>query len=57
MYDADDLKKPHGSIWVVRMWCRIRTNPVLRCFVNPEGLNYRDLILGMVHKVVSWLTI
>jgi hypothetical protein len=38
-YDADDLKKPHGSIQVVRMWCGIRTNPVLKCFINLEGLN------------------
>jgi hypothetical protein len=42
--------KPHGSVWIVRMWCNERTNPILRCFINPEGLNCGDLLLGVVHK-------
>jgi hypothetical protein len=39
------------------MWCRICTNPVLRCFVNLEGLNYEDLLVGMVHEFTSWLIV
>jgi hypothetical protein len=45
---ADDLMKPHGSIRVVRLGCDKHTNPILRCFVNSEGLNYRDRLEGMV---------
>jgi hypothetical protein len=40
--------KSHSSVWVVRMWCRIHTDPVLRCFVDLNGLNYVDLLLGVV---------
>jgi hypothetical protein len=39
------------------MWCGIRTDPVLRCFVDSEGLNYRDLLLGVVLELASWLTV
>jgi hypothetical protein len=49
--------KPHSSIWVVRMWCGICTNPILRCFDNPEGLNYKNMLVGMVPKLSSWLTV
>jgi hypothetical protein len=35
------------------MWCRIRTNPVLRSFVDLEGLNFRDLLVGVVPELVS----
>jgi hypothetical protein len=44
--------KPYGSIWVVRMWCDIRTNSMLRCFDNPEGLCYEDLLVGVVPKLL-----
>jgi hypothetical protein len=50
---ADYLMKPHGSIWVVRMLCDKRTNPVQRCFVNLEWLNCGDLVVGMVHEFIS----
>jgi hypothetical protein len=30
------------------LWCKIHTDPVLRCFVNPEGLNCKDWLEGMV---------
>jgi hypothetical protein len=40
---VDNLMKPHSSIWVVRKWCRMRTNPALGYFDNPEGLNNGDL--------------
>jgi hypothetical protein len=30
--------KPDDFVWVVRKWCDKRTNPVIRCFDNPEGL-------------------
>jgi hypothetical protein len=49
--------KPHGSIQVVRMWCRIRTDPVLRCFDNPEGLNYKKLLVDVALELLSWLTV
>jgi hypothetical protein len=49
--------KPHGSIWVVRMWYDMRTDPVLRCFDNPEGLSCGDLLVGMVPELTSWLTV
>jgi hypothetical protein len=49
--------KPHGSIRVVRMWCGIRTIPVIRCFNNPEGLSYGDLLVDVVLELSSWLTI
>jgi hypothetical protein len=49
--------KSHGSIQVIRLWCGIRTGPVLRCFMNPEGLNYEDLLVDVVPELVSWLTI
>jgi hypothetical protein len=45
--------KSHVSVWVVRTWCRIHTDPVLMCFVNPKGLNYGDLLVGVVPKLVS----
>jgi hypothetical protein len=45
---ADNLMKLHGSIRVVRLGCDKRTNPILRCFVNSKGLNYRDRLEGMV---------
>jgi hypothetical protein len=47
--------KSHGSIWVVRMWCGIHTDPFLRCFVDPEGLNCGDLLVSVVvgtHKTL-----
>jgi hypothetical protein len=47
--------KLHISVRVVRMWCGIRTDPVLRCFDNSEGLNYGNLLVGMVPKLTSWL--
>jgi hypothetical protein len=40
--------KPHSSVRVIRMWCRIHTDPILRCFDNLEGLNRRDLLVGVV---------
>jgi hypothetical protein len=49
--------KYHNSIWVVRMWCEILTDPVLRCSVNPEGLSCRDLLIGVVPELASWLTV
>jgi hypothetical protein len=47
--------KPHNSIWVVKKWCGKHTDPVLRCFDNPEGLNYGDLLLGIVPKLANGL--
>jgi hypothetical protein len=34
--------KSHDFVWVVRIWCRIHTDPILMCFVDLEGLNYGD---------------
>jgi hypothetical protein len=39
------------------MWCDERTNPILRCFVNPKGLNCRDLLVRVVHDFVSRLAV
>jgi hypothetical protein len=49
--------KPHGSVQVVRMWCGMRTDPILRCFDNLEGLSYGDLQVGGVPELSSWLRI
>jgi hypothetical protein len=49
--------KSHDSIWVVRRWCRIHTDPVLRCFANLEGLSCGDLLVGVVPKLAFWLTV
>jgi hypothetical protein len=45
--------KPHGSVRVFRKWCNKRTNLVLRCFDNLEGLNYGDMLVGIVPKFSS----
>jgi hypothetical protein len=42
---------------LLELWCIIHIDPILRCFVNPEGLNYKDLLEGVVAKLVSWLMI
>jgi hypothetical protein len=47
--------KPCGSIQVVKMWCDICTDPVLRCFNNPEGLSFGNLIVGMVLELANGL--
>jgi hypothetical protein len=39
------------------MCCGIHTDPILGCFVNPEGLNYGDFLVGLVPEIVSWLTV
>jgi hypothetical protein len=49
--------KPHNSVQVIRMWCGICTDPVLRCFDNPEGLSYMDLLVSVVPELSSWLTV
>jgi hypothetical protein len=49
--------KPHSFVQVVRMWCDIRTDPVLRCFYNPKGLRCGDLLVGVVLELSSWLMI
>jgi hypothetical protein len=42
--------KPHSSVRVVRLGSGECTNPVLRCFINPQVMNYGDLLVGVVHK-------
>jgi hypothetical protein len=49
--------KSHNSVWVARMWCRSLTDPVLRCFMDPEELNYGDMLVGVVPEFTSWLTV
>jgi hypothetical protein len=46
---------PTGSVWVVRMWCRICTDSILSCFVNLEVLSSGDLVVGMVPELLSSL--
>jgi hypothetical protein len=49
--------KPRGSIRVIRMWCNICIDPVLRCFDNPEGMSYEDIIVGVIPELSSWLIV
>jgi hypothetical protein len=49
--------KPLSSVWFVRMWCDIHTDPILRCFDGQEGLNYGDLLVGVVPELSSWLIV
>jgi hypothetical protein len=49
--------RPHGSVRVVKKWCSKRTDPVLRCFDNPDGLNYGDLLVHVVLEFSRWLTV
>jgi hypothetical protein len=49
--------KLHSSIQVVIKWSDMRTDPILRCFDNLEGLNYGDLLLGVVPEFPSWLMV
>jgi hypothetical protein len=53
LFCADDLMEPHISIQVVRMWCNIRIDPVLKCFDNPNGLSCGDLLVGVVPELSS----
>jgi hypothetical protein len=39
LFYADNLIKPHDFIWVVKMWCGMRGDPVVRCLDHPEELN------------------
>jgi hypothetical protein len=57
MYNPNDLKKPYGFVRVVRMLCRIHTNPVLRCFVNQKELSCEDLLYSVVPELATWLTV
>jgi hypothetical protein len=47
--------KPHDSIRVVRMWCGICSDLILRFFDDPEELSYGDFLFGVVPKLSSWL--
>jgi hypothetical protein len=38
------------------MWCNVRTDPILRCFGDPEELSYEDLLVGVIAELSSWLT-
>jgi hypothetical protein len=49
--------KPHSSAQVIRMWCEICTDPILRCFDKPEGLNCSNLLVGMVPELSSWVMV
>jgi hypothetical protein len=47
-----------GSVQVVRKVCDVRTDPVLRCFNNPEGLNkLGTCLVGVVPTFMSWLMV
>jgi hypothetical protein len=49
--------KHHDFIRVVRMWCDMCTDIVLKCFDNPEWLNYGDLLVGAVLELSNWLRV
>jgi hypothetical protein len=57
LFYADNLIKAHGSIKVVKMWCGIRTDPVLKCFNKPEELSYGDLLVSVVPELSGWLMV
>jgi hypothetical protein len=57
LFYADNLIKAHGSIQVVKMWCGIRTDPVLKCFNKPEELSYGDLLVSVVFELSGWLMV
>jgi hypothetical protein len=33
------------------LWCGIHTDRILRCFINPKGLNYEDFLEGVVPEL------
>jgi hypothetical protein len=45
--------KSRNSVWVVRMWHDICTDPILRCFDNPKGLSCGNLVVGVVPELLS----
>jgi hypothetical protein len=45
--------KPHNSVWVIRKWCGVRSDPVLRYFDNSEVLNCGDLLVSVVPEFPS----
>jgi hypothetical protein len=49
--------KPYDYVQVVRMWCGICIIPVLECFDNPEGLSCKNMLVGVVPKLSSLLTV
>jgi hypothetical protein len=49
--------KPLGSTRVVKMWCSVCIDLILRCFDDPEELNYGDLLVGVVPELSSWLMV
>jgi hypothetical protein len=57
VFYTDNLMKPHGSIWVVRIMCDMRTNRFLRCFNNLEGLSCGDLLVDVVPELANGLRV
>jgi hypothetical protein len=47
--------KPHSLVQVVKMWCSMRTDLVLMCFDNSEGLSCGDLLVGIVPELANGL--
>jgi hypothetical protein len=50
-------RSPRVPSGLSELWCGICTDPILRCFINPEGLNYKHLLEGMVPELASWLMV
>jgi hypothetical protein len=42
---------------LLELCCGICTGPILRCFINLEGVNCEDLLEGVVPELVSYLTV
>jgi hypothetical protein len=57
LFFADNLMKPHGLVWVVRLWHSVRTDPIQRCFDDPKGLSCGDLLVGVVPELSSCLMV
>jgi hypothetical protein len=50
--------KPHSFVRIVKRWCGICTDPVLKCLDDPEGLNNGYLPSGhgpRVHELANGL--
>jgi hypothetical protein len=45
--------KPRGFIKVVKMWSGISIDPIRRCFDNPEGQSYWNLLVDVVLELSS----
>jgi hypothetical protein len=48
---TDNIKKPMVPSELSELWCGIHTDPILRCSVSLEGLNWEDLLEGVAPEL------